>query len=168
MTSQLTLENNEINLQPNNSEDTSSIFQSYSMNNFLGKAISVAHFPIKSNSKFRKLQQYIEDLTKHCDCSYMKNVCLHVYRSQRHIIIPFIWGILVGIAFTTLVFQQRVLMESHLPFDESKLTFNKGFKPSSMNLDRRKNLFVKEQLFAKSTANDVNHESKKEFSTDLV
>ena len=41
------------------------------------------------------------------DC--IKNTGLHFFHRQRQLIIPFIWGILVGVALATLFFQQSLL-----------------------------------------------------------
>ena len=44
-------------------------------------------------------------LNKEC----IKSIAARIYRRQRQVIIPFIWGILVGVTITAVMFQQRVL-----------------------------------------------------------
>jgi len=170
MTNQLTIDDDEVIDIAQESENSPFRSSNFLTKKFSQNSAAVAHLPIGSkNSIFQTLQKSF--LTcKNCNCPYMKGVCMHLYRSKRHIIIPFIWGILVGIAFTTLVFQQRVLMESQIPFDESKLTFVQGLKVTFSNLDRRKYYRKKNPpLLVKATfSNTKQIQSEKIFSTDLV
>uniref|UniRef100_H2Y7S1 Hexosyltransferase n=1 Tax=Ciona savignyi TaxID=51511 RepID=H2Y7S1_CIOSA len=46
-----------------------------------------------------------------------------VYRKQKQIVVPFIWGILVGITITAVLFQQHILFsgEIHWPVEGGRL-----------------------------------------------
>lgn len=78
-------------------------------------------------------------LRKAKSCSYVKQIAAIIYQRKRQILIPFIWGILVGITFTTVVFQQQMLLTTgSREFHQSSAIYKSFFEPTNLNLDRRK------------------------------
>ena len=104
-----------------------------------------------------------------CKYSYMSRLqgaFMRLHRRQRQIIVPFIWGILVGIAFTTVVFQHHILFAtsvSHISQD----IINQGIHVTSLIADENKQ-FAKDQSWSFKNTVANGNASEKLFKSDTV
>nr|CAB3230901.1 chondroitin sulfate synthase 1-like [Phallusia mammillata] len=87
----------------------------------------VKRTPIKKDSRLRFCtsqiwaQGSLQNLRNSGLCAKVDRGCvlsslMKLYRRQRQIVIPFIWGILVGITMTAVLFQQHILFRGAIPW----------------------------------------------------
>ena len=84
---------------------------------------------------FTKTHKYL--LNSKNRCLILHSAVTHLRRSKLQRIFPFILGILVGVAFTSMIFQHRVLLTA-LPLTLEDSQFNKIKTNQAMKIDERK------------------------------
>jgi len=77
--------------------------------------------------------------SRNCDSHCFIKAVKHCYHHQRQRVIPFIWGILVGVTLTAVLFQQHVIYNGAIPWptDGAKALIIRGFEANLSGLDKQ-------------------------------